>query len=154
MMIYGTADETKYSKLPASHWIDIKSNDSNGHWIPAEGIAAEKLIDDLIRQGCEKKHIFLISPFSKVAANLTKIKDRKNISESGTIHTTQGKENFVVILVLGGNPDKPGAKSWASEKPNLLNVAVSRAKERVYVIGNREKWSKYQYFETLNALIK
>jgi hypothetical protein len=41
---------------------------------------------------------------------------------------------------------RPGAKEWASEKPNLLNVAVSRAKRRLYIIDNREERSEYPNF--------
>ncbi|WP_217618805.1 AAA domain-containing protein, partial [Achromobacter sp. GbtcB20] len=72
---------------------------------------------------------------------------------TGTIHTTQGKEADVVILVLGGNPQNPGAKDWAAQKPNLLNVAVSRAKSRLYVIGDRQAWSQRRNFSVLAAKI-
>ena len=69
------------------------------------------------------------------------------------MHTMQGKESDVVILVLGGNPDRPGARRFAIETPNLLNVAVSRAKRRLYVIGNHQKWSAARYFEVLATYI-
>ncbi|WP_223237861.1 hypothetical protein, partial [Acinetobacter baumannii] len=42
-----------------------------------------------------------------------------------------------------------GARAWASSSPNLLNVAVTRAKSRLYVIGNVDTWSKMDYFSTL-----
>ena len=52
-----------------------------------------------------------------------------------------------MILVLGGGND--GAREWAALTPNLLNVAVSRAKDRLYVIGDRSKWEAHQYFDVL-----
>lgn len=74
--------------------------------------------------------------------------------KTGTVHTTQGKEASIVIFVLGGNIERPGARAWAASRPNLLNVAVSRAKQRLYVIGNREQWQKQRYFSTLaNGLL-
>jgi len=63
------------------------------------------------------------------------------------VHTSQGKEADVVILVLGGDPSRPGAKDWAASKPNLLNVAVSRAKKRLYVIGNAAEWKVRHFFK-------
>ena len=48
----------------------------------------------------------------------------------GTIHTVQGREAEAVIFVLGApNADQTGARAWAGKEPNLLNVAVTRAKE-------------------------
>ena len=43
-----------------------------------------------------------------------------------------------MILVLGGA--SPGARQWAAGTPNLLNVAVTRARDRLYVIGDRAAW--------------
>ncbi|MGH3377845.1 MAG: AAA domain-containing protein [Actinoallomurus sp.] len=61
----------------------------------------------------------------------------------GTIHTMQGKESDVVILVLGTHPRRnQKAREWTSETSSLLNVAVSRAKRRLLVIGNHAEGSK------------
>ena len=54
----------------------------------------------------------------------------------------------MVLLLLGGNPDRQGAFHWAAEKPNLLNVALTRARQRVYVNGNRDLWCRERHFET------
>ncbi|WP_214653478.1 AAA domain-containing protein, partial [Vibrio anguillarum] len=65
----------------------------------------------------------------------------------GTVHTFQGKENETVILVLGCDIKNSGGASWASSKPNLLNVAVTRAKKHLFVIGDIQVWSDKRYFD-------
>ena len=65
----------------------------------------------------------------------------------GTVHTFQGQEKTAVVLVLGGGSN--GARAWAAGSPNLLNVAVTRAKDRLYVIGDRSKWADVGHARTL-----
>ena len=68
----------------------------------------------------------------------------------GTIHTFQGKEANTVLLCLGVDSygKGVGAVDWAGERPNILNVAVTRAKERLYIVADREVWCKKGYFKT------
>ena len=40
-------------------------------------------------------------------------------------------------------------RRFAREAPNLLNVAVTRAKRRLYVIGNHETWGSERFFSAL-----
>lgn len=145
LMVFGTPPRSKLN-LPVSSWLEVVSVESEGHWIPAEGRALEKLLHDLLNRGVQPEKLFLISPFRAVVRQLRQISTRFPNIKVGTIHTVQGKEADVVILILGGDPNRPGAKQWASASPNLLNVAVSRAKRRLYVIGNREMWKGYQFF--------
>jgi len=69
----------------------------------------------------------------------------------GTVHTFQGKEEIAVILILGVDHKKQNGANWASSKPNLLNVALTRAKDRFYVIGDRNLWGQKNYFHKLAA---
>jgi superfamily I DNA and/or RNA helicase len=63
----------------------------------------------------------------------------------------QGREEEAVIFVLGApDPRQQGARDWAGRHPNLLNVAVTRAKERLYVFGNRKLWRSAGCFRVLD----
>ncbi len=123
--------------------------------------------------------LFLISPFKSVAEALIKalidcadlwaqpraasgaelgsgLVDEPSLSawlkeRVGTVHTFQGKECETVVLVLGGKT--PGARNWAGNRPNIINVAVTRAKRRLYVIGDRLSWSQTVFGEKLAAAL-
>lgn len=150
LMVHGKPPKPK--AYPACHWTDVRAETGEGNWVPEEGRAASNLVRELIsRASVPAEDIFLISPFKDCAAKLRELATRFGLDprKTGTIHTTQGKEADVVILVLGGNPQRHGAKDWAAQKPNLLNVAVSRAKSRLYVIGDRAAWGQRPHFEVL-----
>lgn len=157
LMVYGKDKALTDSSLPPSCWINIKGSKSgDSHWIEEEGKELEKLVTELFQLGIGKDDLFIISPFRSVVShikNLKMIRQMKIAHRVGTIHTTQGKEARAVILVLGGNPQREGAKQWAARKPNLLNVAVSRAKERIYIIGDRDSWRKHNYFKTADKIL-
>jgi hypothetical protein len=135
--------------LPDSAWLHVTEGHSYGHWMPEEGKRLQRLLDELERHSEDFKELFLIAPFRDVADKLRDYRASHPRTTAGTIHTTQGKEADVVILVLGGRSHGDKDKRWASQKPNLLNVAVSRAKRRIYVIGDRNTWAKRPYFSTL-----
>lgn len=61
----------------------------------------------------------------------------------GTVHAFQGKEASTVILCCAASKarKKTGGISWVNSKPNLINVAVTRAKQHLFVLGNSEDWS-------------
>lgn len=151
-MVYHT--EELPLPLPRSCWLDVQAAESEDHWIGEEGVVLGILLSDLRRAGIDPASILLISPFRTVARKLKEIASRYDITQAGTIHVSQGKEADVVVLVLGGDPRRPGAKEWASEKPNLLNVAASRAKRRLFIIGNREEWSRHSNFSDAAALLE
>lgn len=101
--------------------------------------------------------IYLISPFRKVKAACQSSIEKAGIKgvECGTVHTFQGKEAEIVFLVLGtaAGPAGAGARAWAASKPNLLNVAITRAKCRLYVIGNAQEWGRLAYFSQLHEAL-
>lgn len=149
LMISNTAPpDDEHKNLTPSQWIDVQSEVCEGHWIPAEGRATQILLDGLLSEGVQPQNLALISPFKVVGKQLKELVEQSRYKgiKVGTIHTMQGKEANIVILVLGGHSSQPGAKQWASARPNLLNVAVSRAKYRLFVIGNKTEWGRHPYF--------
>jgi hypothetical protein len=170
MMIYGTLpDQSRKAWLGASRWVDMPSSSSEGHWIPEEGEVAAELLHAVleIAGGAftedRMANVYTISPFKDVALgfrSMLREHQRRGVfaeqarksakSIVGTVHTFQGKEAAVVILLLGGNPQRHGAiTGYAAKAPNLLNVALTRAKKRIYVVGDRKRWAKAQYFDVL-----
>lgn len=140
---------TRHPTLPQSKWIDVSSDASQGNWIPAEGEEVDRILAHLDEIDFDLTQVMAIGPFRDVARQLEQRRWRHRGLRAGTIHTAQGKEADVVILVLGSEPAREGARAWAASKPNLLNVAVSRARRRLYVIGDLEAWRRQRYFDLL-----
>lgn len=139
-MVYGTLAPSPEKETPASlptGWLPVAGR-ASGNWVPAEGQALEWLLARLERDGVAREDIAVITPFQDVRNQLKECVPAK--SRYGTIHTMQGKEAAVVILVLGGNSETRGARDWAVSEPNLLNVAATRARRRLYVIGDQADW--------------
>ena len=138
-----------YPSLPGSKWINVVSDDARGHWIPDEGKVLDRLLKVLNGLGFDMSEVMVVAPFRDIASEVHGYTRTYPGLIAGTIHTAQGKQADIVVLVLGGDPRRPGARRWAAAKPNLLNVAASRAKRRLYVIGDREAWRGHRHFDVL-----
>ena len=147
----GPFDETPDGPVVApSSWVDEPAPTPGTHLQANQIARLEKAIKYLEQKGVPASQVIAISPFRDVANKLESLTRRYRGLRAGTIHTAQGREAPVVFLVLGGDPDKPGAKDWASATVNLVNVAASRAQRRLFVIGDRKTWSEYNYFRQLS----
>ncbi|MFE7671201.1 DEAD/DEAH box helicase [Streptomyces albidoflavus] len=117
----------------------------------------ELFAGELVGSGSGTEHkrrlnesVFVVSPFRDVVHGLGQVVGGSLTSKRyGTVHTTQGKEADIVILVLGTGAGQVGSRNWAAQKPNLLNVAVTRARRRLIVIGDHDAWSRHRYFGDL-----
>ena len=107
-------------------------------------------------EGPRDASVFVISPFRKVAWHCRNLLRSMHMPEErvrcGTIHTFQGREADIVFLVLGSSPAQAGwgSRQWASRTPNILNVALTRAKSLIYVIGNWRDWRRHPFFDVLS----
>ena len=131
-----------------SCWFDVCGNEAlDDHTITRELEFIEVFLQPLSRY---PNLIFVISPFRSIA-DFCRSRFETSAVKCGTIHTFQGKEADIVILVLGTRPENIAARNWAASGPNMLNVAVTRARYRLYIVGNRTVWSKHRYFDILAA---
>ena len=100
--------------------------------------------------------MYVISPFRNVVTQIKKMKILKD-SNVGTVHTFQGKETSIVYLVLGADHQSKPSAAWAVSKPNIINVAATRAKDEFYIIGDKQLYKSLasrtieQTFEVLDS---
>ena len=141
-------------KIKPSQWLDEPALTPGTHLQQNQIARLERELIELKHRGVSMDDVIAISPFRAVSDRLKTLQRAYRGLAAGTIHTAQGREGDVVFLVLGGDPDKPGAKAWASETVNLVNVAASRAKRRLYVVGDRDAWAKYNYFRQLAEALR
>jgi molybdopterin-guanine dinucleotide biosynthesis protein/predicted nucleic acid-binding Zn-ribbon protein len=156
LMIHGEKErrrpfpESSPVQAPDSAWFDVQTSQWNGHASPQELTKLDELLDSLQQAGYDMNDILIISPFRHAANGIIRVAKKYKIdtaARSGTVHRAQGKEASIVIVVLGGKT--PGARNWAVGTPTLFNVAISRAKRRLYLVGNHQHWTELQYFKSL-----
>jgi ABC-type lipoprotein export system ATPase subunit len=103
------------------------------------------LIEHLRNQGYSLEDIGVISPFKSQAyalkERLTNRFSRLDPKSIGTIHTFQGSEKRVIILSTKVCEPRDNV-GWINRTLNLLNVAVSRAKELFVLVGNLYRLEK------------
>lgn len=151
--------------LGPSRWIDVEGRGQE-KWCQREG---ETLLD-LLRQLRDRKvapDFYIVTPFVVVQDRMRDLLRTSRLLDGwvenpfawvyervGTVHTVQGREAEAVFFLLGSpNAEQRGARAWAGGRPNLLNVAVTRAKEAVYVIGNRTLWKGAGVFQSLDDFL-
>lgn len=172
-MIHGLDTDKICSRLVngelENHWLVSRGGKSDNQYRDSHGQSLIILLDRLLSENIALESIYVITPFKAVKSALLKLIEqreleswqqyspqlkRKDINEwqksgVGTVHTFQGKENDIVILVLGCDKQNSGGAEWASSKPNLLNVALTRAKKHIFIIGDPLVWQTLPGFESV-----
>ncbi|NII10296.1 hypothetical protein HBF24_06350 [Oleiagrimonas sp. C23AA] len=152
--------------LGPSSWIDVQGKPGPDKWCADEAAA---LIDMLhtLKSGGVDADLYVVTPFVVVQDNLRQEILRSRVLDGwvdnpnawvwehiGTVHTVQGREAGIVFFVLGAQmSSQNGARAWAGGRPNLVNVAVTRAKASLYVIGNRQLWKSAGVFAVLDRYL-
>lgn len=170
-MYCSTANPKSINVNFKTSFIHCKGIVEGRHFVQEQAEKIKNILIDEINFSKQLPDVFVITPFSQISYSLNsflfkhlinEVKRYKEIdskemgewlkSHIGTVHTFQGKQAEGVILCLGLDETTKGAANWASQKPNLLNVAITRAKYRFIAIGDKEIWLKQAYFNQLNKL--
>ncbi|EAD5229246.1 DNA helicase, partial [Listeria monocytogenes] len=139
-----------------SLWISIDGNEigNKNHHVPEQVKKAVMLVEKAFEKQEGQADMYIISPFTSVIRGFVQEAKKSSIlkkyakatfeswlnTHCGTVHKFQGKEAGEVIFLLGCDASAMGAVNWVNE--NIVNVAVTRAKYRLYVIGDANVWKK------------
>jgi len=107
------------------------------------------LADEAVRAG--HATIAVITPYAAQAGEIRKLLGARRIRdavECATIHRFQGRECDVVILdLVDAAPLRPSA--LLADTPNLLNVAISRARGKLVIVADVAWFSNHDLVRTL-----
>lgn len=129
-------------------WWDI-GGEANDKYVEAQGNAVKAFIESVKRgdkDGYTVDKIFVITPFRNVVKKLSTELNKIKFTNIGTVHTFQGKETDTVFFVLGADEESSGAANWAmgSDKANMMNVAATRAKKSLFIVGDKKVYQGLQ----------
>ena len=125
----------------ASPWCN--SNPSGSVFNLYHSILILKLVEDAIKDGVPDNKIAVITPYRDQAKFINRMR-QKMLPDNGirisTVHKSQGLENDITIFdttVSFGKKAGPGFFFRNSDQANrLLNVAISRPKSKLIIVGN------------------
>lgn len=86
--------------------------------------------------------IGVVTPFRNQVTRIRKLLDAAGLkAKVDTAHKFQGDERDIIILSpVASEGIKPQTAQWAAGGINLWNVAITRAKSRLYVVCDRKWW--------------
>ena len=132
------------------HWTDItseiKSGGPSGCFAPAEIKEIVDIVTNILVNNQFEGTLGIVTPFRQQANRINdmiyqeipveKLRSAQVIVD--TAHGFQGDERDVIILSLCAGPDMPaGSRGFIRETANLMNVAVSRARAVLHIVGNK-----------------
>lgn len=161
----------KTCSLSFSQWMNVSGHEvdtkKKNHYVKEQGTQAIRIIAEAFRKANgEMPSLFVISPFKSVKDAFKQVikenefyntyGNRKLLDEwmkdnIGTVHTFQGKEANEVIFLLGCDENSTKSAEWVNK--NMINVAVTRAKYRLCIIGDYAVWGKNPHMNIVKGMM-
>lgn len=137
---------------PGLHWTEVagevRSAGGSGCHCPQEVEAVVDLVRLMLEQNAFRGSVGVVTPFRQQANRIQDALFDGRIRHEAlrdaqvhvdTAHGFQGDERDVILFSLCAGADMPaGSRAFLRETGNLFNVAVSRARAVLHVIGNRQ----------------
>ena len=117
---------------------------------PASGSAinraeADAVVDHVaeLLAGHPGVNVGIVSPFQAQARLINRLLVQRGLpAEAGTVHRFQGSERDIMIISPVGAADiATWTRNWLLSEINLWNVAITRARSRMIVVGDRRWWA-------------
>ena len=109
----------------------VEGNHARGHFNQRE---IDVIVQEVLPQCADSGSVGIITPYRQQADEINKALGKDIAS---TVHKYQGRECDTIIMSMVDNEP-----TEFSDDPNLLNVAISRAKTHLYVVTNSNKMPK------------
>ena len=118
-----------------------------------------ELLTFILEQDPHIESIGIITPYRQQVMDykrdLESLDFNKNQVRVGTIHTFQGSECDIIIWDIVDTVDKPIGSLYKSVTgERLVNVAVSRAKSKLIIVGNHRIFNEVKGGDTISSKIK
>ena len=153
---------------PGIHWSEVegevKSGGGSGCYCQAEVDVIFQIVTEMLVKNKFRGSIGIVTPFRQQANRIRDVLYESDINlyhlleatqtHIDTAHGFQGDERDVIIFSLCAGPEMPfGSKGFLRENANLFNVAASRARAVLHIVGNRSwaRSSKIRHIERLTA---
>jgi len=157
-----------YGTKPGIHWTEIQgdvvSAGGSGCHCKEEVTEVARIVRSMLLKNEFKGTIGILTPFRQQANRLydalfgtdNELYRALNFAcaHVDTAHGFQGDERDVIIFSLCSGPGMPsGSKAFLRETGNLFNVAISRARAVLHVVGNRQ-WARASKISHIERLAK
>jgi regulator of nonsense transcripts 1 len=135
-------------------------NQKDGYYNVDEVQKVDILVKILLENNVDRKDIGIITPYKRQIEELNKVINdgvmEENKIEINTVDSYQGREKEYIIFstVRSNNGNIEGKEDNPMgfvKDPKRLNVAITRAKYGMFIVGNAEFLAKYD--EVWNALV-
>ncbi|GAA5049138.1 hypothetical protein HNP84_004339 [Thermocatellispora tengchongensis] len=121
-------------RIPGSSWVN-----------QAEIDKVVSCVEHLDKHLPTEATIGVVTPFAAQQRELAQLLSHYGVRvQVGTVHTFQGSErDAMVFSLVAGTGMEPGTIDWVGLQLNLWNVAITRARSHLILVGDSATWRQY-----------